>query len=42
MKALLVLFARVRRPHDDLVRANQFNSQPNFSPYLAMLPMVRQ
>jgi hypothetical protein len=42
MKALLTLFRRAPRAHDDRLRAGRFDSQLTFSPYLAMLSMVRE
>lgn len=40
MMKLLAFFFRVSpRPHDDLLRANQFRETPPFSPYVAMLPV---
>jgi hypothetical protein len=38
MKALLALFHRAPKVHNDLLRANQFDKGRTFSPYVAMLP----
>ena len=37
-KLLAFFFPIVARPHDDLLRANQFSRSAAFSPYIAMLP----